>query len=59
MTTIATAHGLCFCAGPWRDSTRVPPRLVDRAHVPGLLCERLSDQRPKWLRRLRPKELAR
>ena len=50
MTTIATAHGLCFCAGPWR-AIPVPPRMVDRAHIPGLMCERLSDQRPKWLRR--------
>ena len=59
MTTYVTAHGLCYCAGPWRESLRVPPRLLDRAHIPSLLCERLEDQRPKWLARIKPKELAR
>ena len=52
MNTIATANGLCFCAGPWRDSVRVPPRIVDRAHIPNRDCERLDDQRPAWVRRM-------
>ncbi len=62
MGTIATAHGLCYCMGPWRNSLRVAPRMLDRAHISTGECD--QGRKPEWLRRkdaglLRAKELER
>jgi hypothetical protein len=51
VTTIATSGGLCYCAGPWRESIRVPPRPTERAHIPNEACDKPEPRKPEWLRR--------